>query len=952
MQADYWDRVQGIFLSVADLPPGEQEQLLDVACSGDSALRTEIESLLASDRKNGAGITAAVGTEAALLFDSPVPGDRLGAYRIIYEIGRGGMGAVYLATRADDQYRKQVAIKVVKRGMDSDEVLGRFRHERQILAGLEHPHIARLIDGGTTPDGRPYFVMERVQGQPIDAYCREHNLGVESRLRLFLRVCEAVSYAHRALVVHRDLKPGNILVNAEGVPKLLDFGVAKLLSPGADPGLTSTGFRTGPLTPEYASPEQVRGLAVTTATDVYALGAILYELLTGTRAQKMTTRTPAEIERVVCDTQTLRPSHASLALQLDGDLDNIVWMAMRKERERRYQSVDQLAEDIGRYLSGLPVMARQDSFAYRARKFVGRNRLAIAAGALVFGSLVAGIAVSVNQTRQAEAARRVAEMQKQAAERERVRAEAETQVAKTEEQRAARRLTQMVELADSSLHEVHSAIEKLAGATEARRQLVATTLQFLQNLSQDSGQDDRLRLVLSAAYMKVADVQGGPLQANLGDSTGALTNYQKSIALIEPLLKKEPERPEYLMQWVDDRIRLGDLLRSMGSLEQALASFRGALPAAQKLARRCPGNPDCRLKEADIYSGLSLAKQTRDPAGALVYSAKQIQSLERTRRAFPDNPSVTLELATAYSQAAAALNRRGELREASDDYRRAIDLREGVFRSHPADAAARRLVMITYGNLAGTLGSPLYFNLGDTAGAREYYGKALAIARDLAHADTNNHLAQYDLAYALLLYASLDLPKEEWEASLTMLRESEAILQKVTAADPSSLSKMRPLAMAQEYEGHRLEGLSNRTEAIAYYRRSLATAERALARSPSEFFFTFQAVADEEALAAAQALEGDRNAALEMARRAVARSERIASQPGVDREVAKGKIADAYRQLGAVHATFGEWLEARAAAERADAAWRQLAEAGSKAINRTQVDKAEALLKEASAHLQ
>jgi len=414
-KADYWDRVEDLFLSVVDLPHSEREHLLDVACSGDSTLRTEIESLLASDRKNGAGIMAALETEAALLFDSPVPGDRLGAYRIIYEIGRGGMGAVYLATRADDQYRKQVAIKVVKRGMDSDEVLSRFRHERQILAGLEHPHIARLIDGGTTPDGRPYFVMERVQGQPIDAFCREHNLGVESRLRLFVRVCEAVSYAHRALVVHRDLKPGNILVNAEGVPKLLDFGVAKLLSPGADPGLTSTGFRTGPLTPEYASPEQVRGLPVTTATDVYALGAILYELLTGTRAQKMTTRTPAEIERVVCDTQALRPSHASLALQLDGDLDNIVWMAMRKERERRYQSVDQLAEDIERYLNGLPVMARQDSFAYRARKFVGRNRLAIAAGALVFGSLVAGLTVSVNQARQAEAARRVAEMQKQAA---------------------------------------------------------------------------------------------------------------------------------------------------------------------------------------------------------------------------------------------------------------------------------------------------------------------------------------------------------------------------------------------------------------------------------------------------------------------------------------------------------------------------------------------------------
>src|SRR5262249_48153167 len=246
--------------------------------------------------------------------------------------------SVFLAERDDDEFRKQVAIKVVRRGMDTEEVLGRFRHERQILAGLEHPYIARLIDGGTTPDGRPFFVMEHVEGLPIDAYCRERQLDLKSRLRLFVQVCEAVSYAHRALVVHRDLKPSNILVTSDGVPKLLDFGVAKLLGAG-DPGLTSTSFAMGPLTPEYASPEQVRGLPTTTAADVYALGAVLYELVAGVRAQRVDTYTPFEIERVVCDTDVVRPSAADrapgLTERVDGDLDNIVLMAMRKERERR-----------------------------------------------------------------------------------------------------------------------------------------------------------------------------------------------------------------------------------------------------------------------------------------------------------------------------------------------------------------------------------------------------------------------------------------------------------------------------------------------------------------------------------------------------------------------------------------------------------------------------------------
>ena len=251
-QGDNWDRVQEIFLQAVDLCPAERSQVLDSACGDDDGLRQEIESLLQEDAAAEAALDTVIRTEAAsVLEEEPLSaGVRLGAYRVIEEIGRGGMGSVYLAERDDDEYHKQVAIKVVKRGMDTEEVLRRFRNERQILAGLEHPYIAHLIDGGTTPDGRPFFVMEKVDGEPINVYSTSHRLDVTSRLRLFLRVCDAVSHAHRALVVHRDLKPGHILVTGEGVPKLLDFGVAKLLDPGADPGLMATVYGRGPLTPE------------------------------------------------------------------------------------------------------------------------------------------------------------------------------------------------------------------------------------------------------------------------------------------------------------------------------------------------------------------------------------------------------------------------------------------------------------------------------------------------------------------------------------------------------------------------------------------------------------------------------------------------------------------------------------------------------------------------------
>ena len=970
MSGHNWDRIQEIFFEAADLPVSERDAFLARVCEGDAGLRSEVESLLRVDAAGGSAIAAAIESEVSALLDDPAPlvGTRMGPYRLLKEVGRGGMGSVYLGERDDELYRKLVAIKVVKRGMDSTEVLARFRHERQILAGLEHPYIARLIDGGTTPDGRPFFVMEYVQGQPIDAYCREQGLNLESRLRLFLRVCEAVSYAHRSLVVHRDLKPGNIFVAAEGIPKLLDFGVAKLLDPGNDPGLTSTSVAMGPLTPEYASPEQIRGLAITTAADVYALGAILFELLTGSRAQQIVTHSPAEIERVVCQTDTPRPSTVARAAgaphRLDGDLDNIVLMAMRKEPERRYGSVNQFADDIARYLEGRPVVARQDSVVYRARKFMGRNRLAVGATFLIFLSLLGGMVLAERQARRAESARRFAETQtqsaereraraegqRQLAERERARAEAETQVARTEQDRSRRRLAQMLELADRSLFDVHTAIEKLPGATEARRQIVVTTLKFLEDLSKDAGQDDGLRFMLSASYFKVANVLGFPLQPNLGDTKGALANYEKSVALIEPLLAKDPDRSQYVLQWVQTKVNWATLLARTGEEPRAVEMMRNTVPAAQKLQRLCPHDSQCSLAEGQVYGVLVDTLVSRDSGAALHFSQLETQAMERALQSSPSNRDIQIDLGTAYSQEARVLTTRGNLQEAVEHYRQAAALREGALEHNPSDVLTRRSLMITYGNLGATLGNPLFPNLGDAAGARVYCEKALVIARDLANADRNDQLAQYDLASALVFHSSLDLPKEEWGEALANLQEADGILQKLVAADPRAIAKVRTLALVEEYEGRRLESLGRSDEAVVKTRESLVTVEKGLARSPSDLGLVSQALASEEAMAEMLAHQGNHPGALEMARKAIARAEQL-SVPDSERIRVTRSVAVAYQSLAEVEATFGNWSEARVAAQSAVDGWRQVIAADRRRADPDKVARAEALLKDCNAHL-
>jgi len=411
MTPEYLSRIRALYEAALTKDAASRAGFLEEQCQGDEALRREVEALLVARQRvpdwlNGPLLGAA--PPGPLL---RMEGRQLSGYTLVREIGRGGMGSVYLGERSDGAFHKEVAVKLVRQGMTGADILGRFRQEREILASLDHPGIARLLDADTTEEGLPYFVMEFVDGQPIDRWCDERKLKVTQRLKLFRAVCDAVEYAHQRLVVHRDLKPGNILVTGDGNVKLLDFGIAKILRPERA-GEETTRTLARLMTPEYASPEQVNGANITTQTDVYSLGVVLYELLTGHRPYRLLRAAVREMERVIAEEEPTRPSLVvatteervtprtvsevregdpnRLRKRLEGDLDCIVLTALHKEPVRRYRSVEAFAEDVGRHLDNRPVSAREDSLWYRVSRFVRRHPGAVAAGILIVLSLVAG----------------------------------------------------------------------------------------------------------------------------------------------------------------------------------------------------------------------------------------------------------------------------------------------------------------------------------------------------------------------------------------------------------------------------------------------------------------------------------------------------------------------------------------------------------------------------------
>lgn len=417
MDADRWQRIKNIYQQALDLDKGERRAFVVSICGDDADLAAEVMKLLEVPTQGSSDIDGIV-ESAAESFSGALPeGERIGPYRLLEVIGTGGMGHVYLAERADREFEQRVAIKTVNLGSASPSMIERFRLERQILADLDHNNIARLLDGGQTDSGMPYLVMEFIDGESIVDYCAEAGLPLDRRLDLFLKICDAVQYAHRQLIVHRDIKPSNILVTRDGVPKLLDFGVAKLLDASRDEALTRVEARI--LTPEYASPEQVLGEPVTTSTDVYGLGVLLYQLLSGSKPFDLGSATSPEIRELVCHTDPVEPSRAAAnagdreqAARLSGDLDRIIMKAIRKEPERRYETVREVANDILNHQSGRPVAARGPSWTYRTGKFFRRHRTAVVTTASV---VVAMIAMTVYYTIQLTHERDTALLEKQTA---------------------------------------------------------------------------------------------------------------------------------------------------------------------------------------------------------------------------------------------------------------------------------------------------------------------------------------------------------------------------------------------------------------------------------------------------------------------------------------------------------------------------------------------------------
>jgi tetratricopeptide (TPR) repeat protein len=974
LPASDWERIQRLFFEAADLPLHEQDRFLERACADDRRLRSEVESLLRTDLAGAHDFDAIVsGVAQNMVGADPLVGTRFGPWRVVSELGRGGMGVVYLAVRDDDQFRKQVALKLVKYGMDTAEQWGRFRHERQILASLDHPYIARLIDGGSGPSGQPFLAMEYVAGDRIDAWCQVRELSIAARCRLMLKVCEAVSYAHRNLVVHRDLKPGNILITADGAPKLLDFGVAKLLDPDTNPAAAATTVLQRALTPEYASPEQVLGQPVTTATDVYSLGAILYELLSGKRAHRVHSVTPAEVERAVCQTAIQRPSEVldrslpnftRLRREISGDLDNIVLMAMRKEAERRYSSVEQLAEDLRRFLDGHPVAARQDSLGYRVGKFVRRRRVEVTAALLVLASLVAGMVLAASEWRQAVTARRAADAQRVVAERERASAETARQseaaqhriadeqrdAAVLERGRAEQRLTQMLMLADKTLFDVHDAINTLPGAVTARQKLVGITLEYLERLEKD-GLNDRLRSMLGAAYYKVGQILGEPDHPSLQDAASAERSFRKAEALLAPLYAQKPNDPDAMMQWLDVEASLAEAAVQSANPEKGRDLYLKLLPLAHRVSQ-LPGIGEITAhEESRIYSRLSYVEGNRlghSDAG-LQYANRSVELLTALIPRFPNDFGLKASLAAMNASVAQKLNQLGRLEEAATAFEAVIRAREDLLVEHPNDVDLRSNLLICYGNYAALLGMPWSANLGRLAEARVYAGKSVTLARDLAKLDPQDSTAQLNLSLAMAHTAMIDPEPGKVEESLRALEEALAILEPIVKGSPKSAPLVGYLGLNREFIARRLWSLNRRAEAEAMFRRSMDAAAGFRAPDGGYSLATSQDMRSLEALARFYAEAGDRERTVQAADQALTAAKNyLTVEPTSERRLSA--LANAYFERASAFRALGDWDKARPEAEQAVTIWHGIHDPNAAAQYRGNIPLAEAILREASSH--
>ena len=933
MNPERWEQVSEVLDKALRLPSGERSVFLAQIAASDPELHREVNSLLASHERAGSEFLNAPGGETASLpselnrRDARV-GRRLGPYQIVELIGAGGMGEVYRAVRADDQYRKQVALKLVRPGQDSSFVIHRFKNERQILASLDHPNIARLLDGGTTEEGVPYFVMELIEGQTIDRYCNTRNLATSERLALFLQVCSAVQLAHQRLIVHRDLKPGNILVTADGVPRLLDFGIAKLLGPGEGPGgseptLTLTQFRA--FTPGYASPEQIKGEPITTASDVYSLGVVLYELLTGCSPYGSTTRTLHEIARAVCELEPEKPSTAirrrsigapaegspvardgdsnKLSRRLKGDLDNIVLMALRKEPQRRYSSVERFAQDIRRHLENLPVTARQDTAGYRASKFITRHKTGVGVTAAFAILLLVALFVTA---REARIARQQAD------------------VARAQRARAEQRFNDVRKLANSLIFEIHDAIQNLPGATPARKLVVDRAVEYLDSLAKDSSGDPALQRELAWAYHRLGLVQGNPSEGNLGNAEAAKASFHKSAALFESVAKADPNN-------VADQLTdaFAHRILTFASPPDARQQIEQAMAITERLMKVDGANPKVRSERSIEFGVLaSVQEAAGDLVSALASYRAGLTIAQDLQKTNPDYPRIRQRIALATVQLGDELARLGLRKEALQANQAGIDLYEAVTQQDKTEARAKRELAVTWDKRGD-----IELMDGDAAGALREYRHSLSVKEPMAKADPQNSMLRLDVAGDSLAVGKALAYTGKFAEGLAALRKAISILEKEHGSDPANTDIPHVLALAYVWQGEVSTRSTNAREAVEAYRKAIATLEGANdlkdANTQGELASSYTK------LAASLTRLGNLREAAAAARKALDIIQPLASTKdppalyvSADADYAMGEIARAIAVHSQADRQRQRWIEARDWYRKSEDAWRLIPNPG------------------------
>jgi non-specific serine/threonine protein kinase/serine/threonine-protein kinase len=721
MTSDRWQQVTELFEAACARPAAERDAWLAQACP-DEGILTEVRTLLASYEEEPGFLErpATAETAAGVLherMDRAVAGRRIGAYRVVRELGRGGMGVVYEAVRDDQEFARRVAIKLLPAGWIGSSLVARFRQERRVLATLDHQGIARLYDAGTTDDGVPYFVMEYVDGRPVDAWCRSRALPVRRRIALVLQVCDAIGHAHQNLVVHRDLKPANILVTAEGRPKLLDFGIAKVLSEEAadSPDLTRTGQRA--FTAEYASPEQIKGLPITTASDVYSLGVLLYVLLAGRPPHDLGRLSPFDAMKAVCELDPPPPSRVARAEDrslLAGDLDTVIMRALRKAPQERYPSVFAFADDLRAWLEGRPVSASASTAWYRARKLVMRHKArALAVAAVVLALVGGGVATAW-----------------------------QAHIARLERDKAQHRFRQVREFSRSLLFEVHEALRRLPGATEPRRLLLDRAVGFLDGLAADAGEDDPLTLELAQGYRRLGQVLGSSVSENVGDLAGAQASFEKAARLSEDVLARHPDSLEAANVATGAYDDLAGVLRSRELVEDAERANERHRVLTEDIERRHGNDPRGMSSVAASYLNLGVFRGTRgDHDGARPLYEKAI----RLYSALPPDMRAADDVIKGHNRAlkrlGAILIVEDQLEEAERRYREALALEEALLARHPEDASIRYDMTFTQSDL-GLIAR----KRGDLATALELYGRAREIRAAAVAADPKNVRALIGLA--------------------------------------------------------------------------------------------------------------------------------------------------------------------------------------------------------------